>query len=100
MRISDWSSDVCSSDLRGHAEMNTAAFDTLSFTKRLEEAGLNRKVAEALSLAVQEVAMQNVATKADVEQAVHTMTIRGMSGLVAAVEIGRATCRERVCQYV
>src|SRR3546814_1321207 len=65
--------------------MNTAAFDTLSFTKRLEEAGLNRKVAEALSLAVQEVAMQNVATKADVRSEEHTSELQSLMRISYAV---------------
>lgn len=61
------------------------AFDTLAFTKRLEEAGLTRKVSEAVSSAMQEIAMRDVATKADLEALKHDLTVRGLTGLVAAV---------------
>src|SRR3546814_1665259 len=63
LRISDWSSDVCSSDLRGSPVV-------------LEAAGDPRRRGEQVQNVVAEVAQQH----------------RG--------EIGRASCRERVCQYV
>src|SRR3546814_18970095 len=84
MRISDWSSDVCSSDLpamraytdfraSGPAQMGTDAF------RRTQEA-LATLAEKDLSLA------------------------RELAGECAAAvplgEIGRASCRERVCQYV
>ena len=59
----------------------TVAFDTLAFSKTLEDAGFNRKQSEALAKAVQEVAMTNVATREDVANAVHTLTMRGFSAL-------------------
>src|SRR3546814_15825045 len=97
MRISDWSSDVCSSDLIGDAASPLQdftdfrmLFPTLEFLKR-REPGIS--VAEA-----------------DHEPERH-LPIRLMIQEAAAIgiiewpslrmdEIGRASCRERVCQYV
>src|SRR3546814_10550118 len=69
MRISDWSSDVCSSDLsfKGFAKFRTTSIDD---TPRGRERAL-RLVAGA---------------------AVQKLTQNG--------QIGRASCRESVCQYV
>src|SRR3546814_1805106 len=80
MRISDWSSDVCSSDLR---------------EQRLQRGA---DVVEVHFLRVQRTA-----------RCLHVI-LQFLRALVAAVavlhrhrpdaEIGRASCRERVCQYV
>src|SRR3546814_8334009 len=81
MRISDWSSDVCSSDLIGiSATPRCFAFsaDDLSFAKAGEIAVADK---------VKEI---NAATNAFV-----TSAPKQMIG-----QIGRASCRERVCQYV
>src|SRR3546814_6197253 len=64
MRISDWSSDVCSSDLRGRVMANRAVISN--------------------GLATMSVANEWMPT------------IRA----VVFGKIGRASCRERVCQYV
>src|SRR3546814_2611155 len=70
MRISDWSSDVCSSDLlkrrRGPTIFlaNRRPFSLASVVRRQENRDPHRRFA------------------------------------VAAHKIGRASCRERVCQYV
>src|SRR3546814_2550353 len=71
MRISDWSSDVCSSDLAKAARAKAEAGETLADEV---EALLARRASAALGLA------------------------RKAGELVT--EIGRASCRERVCQYV
>src|SRR3546814_17193692 len=90
MRISDWSSDVCSSDLvnrrgkcpwlRGFLRLDSKLFDRavvsqsrnhlISFLRELAEPGLFPRP-EGLSSLHQQ-----------------------------PFEIGRASCRERVCQYV
>src|SRR3546814_1538262 len=62
MRISDWSSDVCSSDL------------TCQFA-----------IAKMTSTAVSDTQM---------------IVRRIPTSSCSSVEIGRASCRERVCQYV
>src|SRR3546814_9465415 len=79
MRISDWSSDVCSSDLD---EVGLEIYAPLGLADR-ERAG---KVAVA-------------------EHPLHArqfpdFVFISQSGRDAIGEIGRASCRERVCQYV
>src|SRR3546814_2178742 len=86
MRISDWSSDVCSSDLGAKA--------------------LNAFIVETPELALA------AAKAADADRAAGTLKALsgvpiGMKDLFAtngvqttAAKIGSASCRERVCQYV
>src|SRR3546814_2681409 len=66
MRISDWSSDVCSSDLGLGVEIVDVAGNIEDVSARVAQQA------------------------------------RSFTGLVASAgeEIGRASCRERVCQYV
>src|SRR3546814_5770024 len=82
MRISDWSSDVCSSDLRLFPEEAEA-----------------RQFKEELSIldaAMAKGALTTENHRRAVEALRHEFT-----GLAEAMrEIGRASCRERVCQYV
>src|SRR3546814_13659816 len=88
MRISDWSSDVCSSDLRAVQPLADAAVldaqprmvplaDGMRRTQRRHRNVIERTGAMRRDLAV------------------------GMPLLVDHLhQIGRASCRERVCQYV
>src|SRR3546814_4071068 len=78
MRISDWSSDVCSSDL-------LPAMDDDDL--RRGRATTHRAYDEATAILVGD-ALQ--------AQAFHVIAADHDAGL----EIGRASCRERVCQYV
>src|SRR3546814_2802531 len=86
MRISDWSSDVCSSDLfedqfvMDQVKMLLQVHDELVF--ELPEGDI-----EAASGVIRQV-MESAA-----EPAIKLSVPLG-------VEIGRASCRERVCQYV
>src|SRR3546814_6777764 len=81
MRISDWSSDVCSSDLAGEATQKidlSAVRDRMNGVVDRAGTGLGKldgQVREALGQ-------------------LHTLFM-DMSG-----KIGRASCRERECQYV
>src|SRR3546814_2611346 len=78
MRISDWSSDVCSSDLL----MEQLGFDQLLHEGRPAPA-VHRVRQDALEI----VACVDGLARSRL--------------LVALVDkIGRASCRERVCQYV
>src|SRR3546814_4438712 len=67
MRISDWSSDVCSSDL---SELGINVVENEDIDEETEELGSS------------EDSLSDNTTKDEAE------------------EIGRASCRERVCQYV
>src|SRR3546814_1286432 len=89
MRISDWSSDVCSSDLH---LVGRDAFGGVAVVYRVDHA--------------EQVPRARVIAKFGEG---HRCPYRGVgvlasvlahAGHVAADEIGRASCRERVCQYV
>src|SRR3546814_11073266 len=98
MRISDWSSDVCSSDLPTY---HTAALSTDNLAKEYfgEEAMLGY--------------VKNV-QRAEIRQGIACVKHQNMSGsdigddhkdyfageAALKAETGRASCRERVCQYV
>src|SRR3546814_16437553 len=98
MLISYWSSDVCSSDLVGtrppEEELNGSNFDPEAEQTMPDEPseGADQAIQEQLGMAVQPLTA-DIARDIGVDQ--------GTKGLViAAVEIGRASCRERVCPYV
>src|SRR3546814_9747901 len=78
MRISDWSSDVCSSDLR-----------------RRDGSGDVVGLIGALSLS----AALALATSQPSAPPTRTFTITGRV-VYSSGQIGRASCRERVCKYV
>src|SRR3546814_3452359 len=91
MRISDWSSDVCSSDLGAVERMDEA--------RRLFLAGwpIPRIHAPGLEIAADRdrgnFAIGVLAGQPDFE-------VIGLLRAKADIAIGRASCRERVCQYV
>src|SRR3546814_6118593 len=107
MRISDWSSDVCSSDL--------LVFDCLGnfgaiVAKRLDDRVPERDHGRRLPnhqyrMLERVVAMQQFGVGG---RACDGPTTQGIGrygtekiGVIRLVEkIGRASCRERVCQYV
>src|SRR3546814_10764557 len=76
MRISDWSSDVCSSDLLPQFADNGKALAEAGVVVGAAEAGTIDEVGDLL------------------------LALLVVLDLVAGLEIGRASCRERVCQYV
>src|SRR3546814_5443676 len=83
MRISDWSSDVCSSDLPigGLPQQDRPPAPVL------QRVGILDAGADVVDIAFL------VPIEADDAQAERVACQRN-------VEIGRASCRERVCQYV
>src|SRR3546814_10430871 len=82
MRISDWSSDVCSSDLR--------------CVRRSPRLGRPEPCPTGAS-ALSEFARQ---ARAPVATGQHGRDFQQPLLSLPAAEIGRASCRERVCQYV
>src|SRR3546814_19590070 len=99
MRISDWSSDVCSSDLEGDGEgmMSNRAMDA-DFAVIPIRAAVPRPAREVWDLIG---GFFDLDKWLDVECAPvagsgETGSIRIING---AVEIGKAACRERVWQY-
>src|SRR3546814_3477984 len=82
MRISDWSSDVCSSDL-SHAYN----LPPLRALRDFEAVARHKSLsAAARSLSITPAAVSRQITL--------------LEGRLQCRQIGRASCRERVCQYV
>src|SRR3546814_3048563 len=98
MRISDWSSDVCSSDLQGDKEAKAAASvlgQALDLLREGKPARLTRpKDDEEARL----FAQAQLLTSKPVLYVCNVEEASAASG--NAHKIGRASCRERVCQYV
>src|SRR3546814_16937634 len=100
MRICDWSSDVCSSDLTVRAQREVWRDPARQFYFGPVELrgrpihGPNYTSIHALKLDVLEIVVEGrrVEYQLSVEQ------FRFQTALIRA--IGRASCRERVCQYV
>src|SRR3546814_15392057 len=122
MRISDWSSDVCSSDL-SHADDEASQLfaqirgrtQLLSAAYRLQRLALERGKPDAeRERGYQQRDEPRI--KAALEQATRRFDPKVEKALLAGllerhralpasqhideIEIGRASCRERVCQYV
>src|SRR3546814_16682307 len=99
MRISDWSSDVCSSDL-------TRADVVVTRGQEAFEAGVETLVAANTIVidGVQELVQTNVGAGKElatlVQASVNKAKVDGLKAVAANPKIGRASCRERVCQYV
>src|SRR3546814_4704306 len=87
MRISDWSSDVCSSDLVRHQR-----------SQPVELAWQQRLVAHPQTTSVGWVTGGKGASRKAGRSA--AAPVSGTSIALARYQIGRASCRERVCQYV
>src|SRR3546814_4723985 len=98
MRISDWSSDVCSSDLPVVQDQREGAHiqhladepgeNVRAFVQRPPETGERNVDGDQDGRQEGDVARQQTESRVDV----------GDEGL--REEIGRASCRDRVCTYV
>src|SRR3546814_20169030 len=103
MRISDWSSDVCSSDLGVlHVVRDILIFELRAerFLKPDDRAVLDQ-VDQPLEAALdtdREIQHRRTRAQAILDHADAHLEIRTRA--IELVEIGRASCRERVCQYV
>src|SRR3546814_4910415 len=82
MRISDWSSDVCSSDL------NTGRVYTVAVSSLPSARGDGQPVTSMMEVESGSRITHMIAGAAQQRYVLGTQ------------EIGRASCRERVCQYV
>src|SRR3546814_11221326 len=102
MRISDWSSDVCSSDLELVRSPMCApnAAVTLNLVKeRVNRARGHRIAADEQRMKAQRLAKLLMLYEAGNDGINRTpRLIAGQAG--ACAQSGRASCRERVCQYV
>src|SRR3546814_12061294 len=98
MRISDWSSDVCSSDLVAYVPMQE-----LLEIEAFDEDTVNELRTRARNALLTEA----IAHEERVQTARDLLEIQGMDAALVSrlaehgiVKIGRASCRERVCPYV
>src|SRR3546814_16462697 len=106
MRISDWSSDVCSSDLVGefNFESDGAAVFANSFAVLPELIGNCSDLVEE-DRSVGGISLERVLAAIGLPFSVGPdrsiiFTPRDRVIIGAGFQIGRASCRERVCPYV
>src|SRR3546814_9037209 len=112
MRISDWSSYVCSSDLpdpvptlsftdaaAAFARLRAIQDSGTSFLRERFEAHLRGQPLEGRVRACYPFVRIGTATHARVDSRLSYGFVSG-PGRYQTTEIGRASCRERVCQYV
>src|SRR3546814_16184026 len=119
MRISDWSSDVCSSDLhRALSErapprdIDFGGFEILPGVKAVNARAGDQRPGEAARrvvdlFAVVEVGeffvaalLPDLLEVAELAHPAGDRVVDGQDMRPAAIESGRASCREGVCQYV
>src|SRR3546814_17198520 len=108
MRISDWSSDVCSSDLVTLIEFDSQLRADAVLQRKLASLPNVRIITSALTTEVlgDGTKVTGLAYKDRNKDELHQVELEGVFvqiGLVPNTEwlkIGRAPCRERVCQYV
>src|SRR3546814_16411610 len=101
MRISDWSSDVCSSDLMGRLlrRQNVMSRYTRAWRHLLRqyERAVDRIDEEDRAIflghRVEELSYRQLAER-------HGVSVVEVEEAMIRSKIGRASCRERVCQYV
>src|SRR3546814_15865005 len=96
MRISDWSSDVCSSDLGayGRIELNVILHEGADFHLGAAQIGGREQNLEIVTT------VTHAEPGATSRQVVRSVLGGTATGTYLGKEIGRASGRERVCQYV
>src|SRR3546814_20028972 len=100
MRISDWSSDVCSSDL--NIPPDVTLFGKSDPNVRKATAIINGEIITGTDVD-QRLALIITANGGKVEeQEKERLRLQVLRNLIDETlqKIGRASCRERVCQYV
>src|SRR3546814_2413155 len=105
MRISDWSSDVCSSDLTLHPDVELDDMVArlllrvwnLAFGACFEIAQKGRAHRARIETGRRETVEQHIAV---VERAQTVLPLLRDRAFLGQQQIGRASWRERVCQYV
>src|SRR3546814_19332195 len=99
MRISDWSSDVCSSDLYGLREGERHHAGLLPFRQLAGALAIAGIALSAIGFVAMAAAMAGTSLL-QVEPGTLTMLFAQTAVGTAFLEIGRASCGERGCQYV
>src|SRR3546814_16691395 len=111
MRISDWSSDVCSSDLLLVTDIEMPGRTGLELAQAVHDVGLDTRVVilttfgragylrRALDAGVRGYLLKD-APSHELAPALRLVHPGGRAIDPQLAVIGRASCRERVCQYV
>src|SRR3546814_11482366 len=101
MRISDWSSDVCSSDLAQETNM-ALHFELVTPAKLVRSEDVHMVVVPGSEgdFGVQEGHAPFMSTIRDGAIQVFASATGQPETIMIEGEIGRASCRERVCTYV
>src|SRR3546814_8201345 len=97
MRISDWSSDVCSSDLTGIGKLMTGMFQNMD---KLAASPSDTSLRVTTLDSISRVAEAFRQTAADLGNASSGIATEAQASVANINKIGRASCRKRVCQYV
>src|SRR3546814_19026587 len=105
MRISDWSSDVCSSDLPEAIIVEVAEAEPAPLRNRplkpVDPASQLATAGDATALSVDaEVLTNNWAVQVGAFSRFKAAHVSAKEALEMAAQIGRASCRERGCPYV
>src|SRR3546814_17837639 len=105
MRISDWSSDVCSSDLlkakaRKGLAISPAAPPRLHHAQRKTMLSRTQQISEKTIKKTSRRQEPICLTAIDVECNAFSRAAAGVATIRRADQIGGASCRERGCQYV
>src|SRR3546814_14747508 len=111
MRISDWSSDVCSSDLNKLCRIHATPVSAICLARGSPQlvcccAAQNKRkkhecssVSARINLPLTPATRESAETRLVQPYRVSLCTMQSRSG-TGPGQIGRASCRERVCQYV
>src|SRR3546814_20566674 len=104
MRISDWSSDVCSSDLAAEAEWQRASGRPIKDRVEISASGRVRQTAFQADPVVRRFRDGSTRIERTVPGSFYEIITRDIDPETGKMdlrfEIGRASCRERVCRYV
>src|SRR3546814_10212067 len=105
MRISDWSSDVCSSDLLCKSPLgkNDALLASVGFVLLVAAAWGYTQIFSARAAYLHVGALIGTIMVANVAHNIIPNQRKAVAEMLAGQvpdQIGRAPCRERVCQYV
>src|SRR3546814_19711259 len=99
MRISDWSSDVCSSDLHDAIlELMRAVDDYIPTPERPKDLPFLMPIEDVFSISGRGTVVTGRVERGVVKVG-EEVEIVGLRA-TPRTQIGRASCRERVCQYV
>src|SRR3546814_3571877 len=97
MRISDWSSDVCSSDLTAEDVLEILSVEMSNGTLAGVIVQFGGQTPLKLAQALEDAGVPILGTSPD---AIDLAEDRERFAALIDKQIGRASCRERVCQYV